>query len=62
MKLYDLLKILGILSFIFLLLTFIFGFFKLKIKNRIVFHKWLAIITLVLAFLHAILVVYLTYF
>ncbi|MGC8765261.1 MAG: hypothetical protein ACP5QT_05180 [Brevinematia bacterium] len=62
MEFYDVLKIVGIFSFIFLSLTFVFGFFKFKLKKRIFLHKLFAFATIVLAIVHLILVIYLTYF
>ncbi|MCX7820572.1 MAG: hypothetical protein N2258_02735 [Brevinematales bacterium] len=62
MDIYTIIKLLGIITFLFLVLTFAFGFFKLKIKNRIFFHKIFAIVTLFLGFIHGLIVIYLTYF
>lgn len=62
MDIYTLIKILGILAFVFLTLTFLLGFFKFKIKNRILLHKIGAFITLILGFIHGIIVIYLSYF
>ncbi len=62
MKIYDLIKILGIISINLLTITFVFGFFKINIKNRLLIHKILGIITLIVALVHAGLVIYINYF
>jgi Mg2+ and Co2+ transporter CorA len=62
MKIYDVIKILGIITLSSLTITFVLGFFKINIKNRILIHKWAATITLILGFLHASFVLYITYF
>jgi predicted ferric reductase len=61
MKIYDIIKILGILTLSFLTLTFILGFFKINIPNRFQIHKWSGIITLILGLIHGFIVFYITY-
>ena len=56
---YDFVIPLGIITFVFLVLTFLTGIRIIKVKVKI--HKLLALITLVSAFLHAGLVIYLNY-
>ena len=62
MDIYLFMKLAGITTFTFLILTSIFGFFKFKIKNRFLIHKILALTTLLLGTLHFILFIYLNYF
>ncbi len=62
MKIYDIIIILGITSIVLLTSTFIFGFFKINIKNRIFIHKILAILTFIVALIHASIVIYINYF
>ncbi len=62
MDVYSIIKLIGIISFIFLVLTFILGFFKLRIKNRILLHKICAFITLIFGILHGVIVIYFTFF
>jgi hypothetical protein len=57
--LYSLVMPLGIATYVVLLVTFLVGLRVIKVKFKI--HKVLAIITLLLASLHAILILYLNY-
>jgi hypothetical protein len=52
MEIYTILKLLGIVTYIFVFITALTGLLKVKIKN----HKLLAIIAVLLASLHGILV------
>ena len=52
MEIYTILKLLGIITYIFVFITALTGLLKVKIKN----HKLLAIIAVLLASLHGILV------
>jgi len=52
---FNLLKIFGLLTYIFVLITVISGVLRAKIKV----HKAIAVITLVLATVHALLVIFL---
>lgn len=61
MKIYDLIKILGIATSFSLTVTFILGFFNLNIKNRILLHKIFAMITLFLGLLHSGIIFYINY-
>ncbi len=61
MNIYDVIKILGIITITLLLITFVFGFFKINIKNRFVIHKWFGIITLLFGMIHGFLVFYINY-
>ncbi len=61
MDIYIFMKLVGLIALIFLVLTFLFGFFKFKIKNRFLIHKIFGIITLILGIVHGIIVFYLTF-
>jgi Mg2+ and Co2+ transporter CorA len=61
MKIYDLIKVLGIITLFFLTITFILGFFKINIKNRFLLHKISGLITFVSGLIHGFLVFYITY-
>ncbi len=61
MDIYLIMKVVGFLALIFLILTFCLGIFRLKIKNRVLFHKIFAILTLIFGAIHGAIVVYLTY-
>lgn len=61
MKIYDFIKILGIITLIFLTLTFVLGFFKINIPNRFQIHKWMGIVTLIFGLIHGFVVFYITY-
>lgn len=61
MEIYDVIKILGILTLILLTVTFILGFFKINIPNRFLIHKWLGITTLIFGFIHGFIVFYINY-
>lgn len=58
MEIYDVIKILGILTLFLLTATFVFGFFKINIPNRFQIHKWLGLVTLILGFIHGFIVFY----
>jgi predicted ferric reductase len=39
-------------------LSFVFGFFKIKLSNRFIIHKWCGILTLVFSLIHVLLIIY----
>ncbi|MBP7792116.1 MAG: hypothetical protein KA120_03545 [Candidatus Goldbacteria bacterium] len=51
----EAIEIVGFLTFISLLITFILGFFKINVKNRFVMHKVFGIITITLGITHVLL-------
>lgn len=61
MDIYDVIKIAGIITLVLLFITFIFGFFNIKIKNRFLMHRWFGIITLICGLIHGAIVFYVYY-
>lgn len=57
-----LLQIGGITGGIVITLTFILGFFRVNIKDRVKLHRTLGIAAFIIAILHASLFVYIKYF
>ena len=52
--------LLGILTYTLLLATILSGLFRVKLKLKLKHHKLLALLTIILATLHAGIIIYLT--
>jgi Mg2+ and Co2+ transporter CorA len=59
MELGELIKPLGIATYTFVIMTFLAGLFRAKLKLKLKYHKTLAWITVSLASLHGLLVFWL---
>ncbi|MBN2400461.1 MAG: hypothetical protein JXI33_09020 [Candidatus Aminicenantes bacterium] len=56
MEISELIKPLGIVAYVFVILTFLAGWLRAKLKLKIKLHKALALLAVILASLHGILV------
>ena len=61
MELYTLIKPLGMITIVLLLICASLGYFKLKIPNRLKWHKIFALLTIVAAVIHTVIVIYVNY-
>jgi len=57
MDISELIKPLGIVTYVFVILTFLAGLFRAKLKLKLKYHKALAWIAVTLASLHGLLVI-----
>jgi Mg2+ and Co2+ transporter CorA len=57
MEISELIKPLGIVTYVFVVLTFLAGLFRAKLKLKIKHHKALAWVAVTLASLHGLLVI-----
>jgi Mg2+ and Co2+ transporter CorA len=56
MEISELIKPLGIATYVFVILTFLAGLFRAKLKLKLKHHKGLAWVAMILASLHGLLV------
>ncbi len=56
MEISELIKPLGIVTYVFVILTFLAGLLRAKLKLKIKLHKTLALLAVILASLHGVLV------